>query len=234
MQNNWLASLGAKDRARLDPHLRTQRFERGHVLHEAGEQAEAVWFPLEGAVSLLTSVEDGKSVETGVVGTEGLVGAACGPMNGALMTRAVAQTDGRAACIASEDFSEALAESETMRAALARHTEVLFAQVQQIAACNARHQLGERLARWLLMLDDRVGGGRLNLTQQSIADMLAVRRATVSEVSAELERKGLIRRTRGAIEIVDRKALEASACDCYGQVAKVMEELDIQPQAVAD
>lgn len=234
MQNNWLASLDASDRARLEPHLKTQRFERGHILHEAGEQAEAVWFPLEGAISLLTSVEDDKSVETGVVGTEGLVGAACGPMNGALMTRAVAQTDGQAACIGSNDFSEALAESETMRAALARHTEVLFAQVQQIAACNARHQLGERLARWLLMLDDRVGDGPLNLTQQSIADMLAVRRATVSEVSSELERKGLIRRTRGAIEIVDRKALEAAVCDCYGHVAKVMQELDVQPQATSN
>lgn len=231
MQNNtWLASLGADDLKRLEPHLSVTPFSRGHVLHEAGEQAGAVWFPLEGAVSLLTAVDESRAVETGVVGTEGLVGAACGPMNGALMTRAVAQTDGQAACISSEAFSEALAGSDTMRAALARHTEVLFAQVQQIAACNAQHLLEERLARWLLMLDDRVGGARLNLTQQSIADMLAVRRATVSEVSAELERKGLIRRTRGAIQIVDRAALEEAACDCYGHVAKVMQELDVQPR----
>ena len=229
--NNWLASLEPEDKARLAPHLAVQRFERGHVLHEAGEQAEAVWFPLEGAVSLLTAVDEDRSVETGVVGTEGLVGAACGPMNGALMTRAVAQTDGRAASISASAFSAALAECATMRAALARHTEVLVAQVQQIAACNAQHLLEERLARWLLMLDDRVGGGRLNLTQQSIADMLAVRRATVSEVSAALERKGLIRRSRGAIEITDRQALEAAACDCSGHVARVMAELDVRPQA---
>ena len=164
MQNQWLASLDAQDRARLAPHLRNKNFTRGHVLHEAGETAEAVWFPMQGAISLLTLVDDDKAIETAVVGTEGLVGAACGPMNGTLMTRAVAQTDGRAACIASNRFSDALAESATLREATARHTEALFVQVQQLAACNAQHLLEERLARWILMLDDRVGGGRLNLT----------------------------------------------------------------------
>ena len=85
------------------------------------------------------------------------------------------------------------------------------------------------LARWILMLDDRVGGGRLNLTQQSIADMLAVRRATVSEVSSALERRGLIRRTRGALEVADRAGLEKAACACYGAVRKAMDELDVTP-----
>ena len=229
MQNQWLASLDAEDRARLAPHLRKKNFSRGHVLHEAGEIAEAVWFPMQGAISLLTLVDEDKAIETAVVGTEGLVGAACGPMNGTLMTRAVAQTDGRAVCIASNRFSDALAESETLRAATARHTEALFAQVQQLAACNAQHLLEERLARWILMLDDRVGGGRLNLTQQSIADMLAVRRATVSEVSSALERRGLIRRTRGALEVADRAGLERAACACYGAVRKAMDELDVTP-----
>ena len=233
MENQWLASLGADDRARLEPFLHAQAFERGHVLHEAGEAAEAVWFPMQGAISLLTMVDANKAVETAVVGTEGLIGAACGPMNGSLMTKAVAQTDGQASCISSDRFSQVLSESATLREAIARHTEALFAQVQQVAACNAQHRLEERLARWILTLDDRVGGGRLNLTQQSIADMLAVRRATVSEVSAVLEEKGLIRRTRGALDIVDRPALEAAACSCYQQVRKVMEELDVRPNGSA-
>lgn len=233
MQNQWLASLGGEDRARLAPHLSELRFERGHVLHEAGEAAEAVWFPKEGAISLLTMVDEDKAVETAVVGTEGLIGATCGPMNGALMTRAVAQTDGLAACIPSERFSEALAESASLRAATARHTEALFAQVQQVAACNAQHLLEERLARWILMLDDRVGGGRLNLTQQSIADMLAVRRATVSEVSAALEKRGLIRRRRGAIEVSNRLGLEHAACGCYASIRRAMDELDVTPKGVA-
>ena len=229
MQNQWLASLDAQDRARLAPHLRNKNFTRGHVLHEAGETAEAVWFPMQGAISLLTLVDDDKAIETAVVGTEGLIGAACGPMNGTLMTRAVAQTDGRAACIASNRFSDALAESATLREATARHTEALFVQVQQLAACNAQHLLEERLARWILMLDDRVGGGRLNLTQQSIADMLAVRRATVSEVSSALERRGLIRRTRGALEVTDRAGLEKASCACYAAVRQAMDELDVTP-----
>ena len=229
MQNQWLASLGAEDRARLTPHLSDKTFNRGHVLHEAGEMAEAVWFPMQGAISLLTVLDEDKAVETAVVGTEGLVGAACGPMNGTLMTRAVAQTDGQAACIASARFSEALSESPTLREAIARHTEALFAQVQQVAACNAQHLLEERLARWILMLDDRIGGGRLNLTQQSVADMLGVRRATVSEVSSALEQRGLIRRSRGALEVVDRPGLEAASCSCYASVRKAMDELDVRP-----
>ena len=226
MDNHWLASLGAEDQSRLTPHLHPRDFEQGEVMHEAGEPSEAIWFPTAGAISLLTIVSDQRAVETAVIGAEGLVGATCGPLNGGFMTRAVAQTDGRAACIDAGVFSDALSESETLRAAIARHTEMLFAQVQQIAACNAQHRLEERLARWLLMLQDRVQSPRLHLTQQSVADMLGVRRATVSEVSAALEERGLIRRTRGAVEIIDREALERASCDCYAAIGKVIEQLD--------
>lgn len=225
MQNHWLASLDAEDQARLKPHLQPHAFERGQVVHETGAASEAVWFPTRGAISLLTLVER-RAVETAVIGAEGLVGATCGPLNGGAMTRAVAQTDGLASCIEAGAFSEALAESPRLREAIARHTEMLFAQVQQIAACNAEHRLEERFARWLLMLQDRVESPTLHLTQQSVADMLAVRRATVSEVSALLEERGLIRRKRGAIEIVDRPELERASCDCYRAINQVMEQLE--------
>ena len=231
MHNHWLASLEADDKDRLTPHLQPHAFEQGQVVHEAGEPSESIWFPTQGAISLLTIVSDRRAVETAVIGAEGLVGATCGPLNGGFMTRAVAQTDGWASCIDAEVFSEALHDSPTLREAIARHTEMLFAQVQQIAACNAQHRLEERLARWLLMLQDRVESPCLQLTQQSVADMLGVRRATVSEVSAALEDRGLIRRTRGAIEIVDREGLEHAACDCYGVIGKVIEQLDPEVSA---
>lgn len=229
MENQWLASLDASDRSRLEPHLEPSVFRQGQVLHEAGAASEAVWFPTEGAVSLLTVVGTRRAVETAVIGSEGLVGATCGPLNGGAMTRAVAQTDGEARCIEAGAFSAALAESEGLRAAIARHTEALFAQVQQIAACNAEHLLEERFARWLLMLQDRVQSDRIVLTQQSIADMLAVRRATVSDVAASLEARGLIRRSRGQILILDRSGLEGAACTCYGAINRVMTQLDLAP-----
>lgn len=227
MENRWLASLDAEDRSRLAPHLEERDFSQGQVLQEAGAASDAIWFPTDGAVSLLTVVGKRRAVETAVIGPEGLVGATCGPLNAGAATRAVAQTDGHAAFIAATAFSAALQESETLRGAIARHTEMLLAQVQQIAACNAEHRLEERFARWLLMLQDRVGTTQIGLTQQSVADMLAVRRATVSEVGTSLESRGLIRRGRGRIEILDRDGLEAASCPCYGAINRVLQELDV-------
>lgn len=229
MDNHWLASLNAEDRKRIAPHLHDTGFTRGQTLYDAGEAVGEIWFPSSGVVSLMTVIDGDRLVETAAIGREGLVGVTCGPMNGRAISRAVAQTDGAAACVPIEKFSEVLEGSESARKALARYTEALFAQVQQTAACNARHRLEERLARWLLMFHDRADGDSFELTQAGIADMLGVRRATVSEVSAELERRGLIRRRRGRIEVLDRKGLRAAACDCYDAIRKVMDGLHIEP-----
>ena len=229
MDNHWLASLNAEDQERIAPHLHDTGFNRGQTLYDAGEAVGEIWFPSSGVVSLMTLIDGDRMVETAAIGREGLVGVTCGPMNARAISRAIAQTDGAAVCLPMEKFSEVLEASESARGALARYTEALFAQVQQTAACNARHRLEERLARWLLMFHDRADSDCFELTQAGIADMLGVRRATVSEVSAELERKGLIRRRRGRIEVLDRKALRAAACDCYDTIRQVMDGLDIEP-----
>lgn len=227
MENLWLAALGPSDRERLEPHLEERAFRQGQTLYEAGEAVDAVWFPLNGVVSLMTLLADDRMVETAVIGREGLVGVTCGPLNARASSRAIAQIDGSAACCPAEVFSAALAESDEMRGALSRFTESLLAQVQQNAACNAQHRLDERLARWLLTVHDRADGDRFGLTQADIAGMLGVRRATVSEVGSELEGKGLIRRGRGWVQVLDRPALERASCGCYSMVRNVMNDLGV-------
>ena len=225
MDNLWIASLEAADRNRLEPHLEERAFTQGQMLYDAGEAVDAVWFPLTGVVSLMTVLPEDKMIETAAIGREGLVGVTCGPMNGRASSRAIAQLEGTAACCSADVFSDALSRSESMRLALARFTEGLFAQVQQTAACNAQHRLDERLARWLLTLHDRAESDRFHLTQSDIAGMLGVRRATVSEVGTELEDKGLIKRGRGWVEVIERDALEKASCGCYELMRGVMKDL---------
>ncbi|CAN5326564.1 Crp/Fnr family transcriptional regulator [soil metagenome] len=233
MDNLWITALTPADRKRIEPHLVEHRFEQGQMLYDAGEAVEDVWFPLSGVVSLMTLLPDDKMVETAAIGREGLVGVTCGPMNARASSRAISQSDGVAALLPGAVFSDALSKSETMRTALARFTESLFAQVQQTAACNAQHRLDERLARWLLTIHDRSDGERFELTQSDIAGMLGVRRATVSEVGAQLEGRGLIRRGRGWVEVLNRPALEHASCGCYGMMRTVMKDLGVaRPRAI--
>ncbi|MFC7377665.1 Crp/Fnr family transcriptional regulator [Brevundimonas sp. GCM10030266] len=227
MDNLWISALPAADRKRIEPHLNERPFAQGQMLYDAGEALDEVWFPLNGVVSLMTVLADDHMVETAAIGREGLVGVTCGPLNARASSRAIAQIEGSAACCPADVFSDALASSPEMRSALSRFTESLFAQVQQVAACNAQHRLDERLARWLLTLHDRADGSRIELTQSDIAGMLGVRRATVSEVGSEIEDKGLIRRGRGWVEVLDRPGLEKASCGCYGMISNVMKDLGV-------
>jgi len=234
MDNMWIAALDPADRKRIEPYLNERPLTQGQMLYDAGEAVEEVWFPMSGVVSLMTLLDDGRMIETAAIGREGLVGVTCGPLNGRAASRAIAQVEGVSACCPADVFADALQHSEAMRTALANFTESLFAQVQQVAACNAQHRLDERLARWLLTIHDRADEDRIRLTQADIAGMLGVRRATVSEVGAILEQKGMIRRGRGWIEITDRRALEGASCGCYAAMRGLMKDLGLpRPRAGA-
>lgn len=221
-RNLWLSGLDSTDLALLQPHLKPLSAERGVILYDAGQDVEAVYFPTRGVISLLTVLQDGEAIETAAVGTEGLVGAACGPLSSPSPARAVVQSPGALVWMDANRFSDALKRSPSLRGALGRFTEALFAQVQQSVACNARHRLEERMARWLATFHDRTEGDELPITQQELSEFLGVRRATVSEVGAALEARGLIRRGRGRVVVLDRPGLESAACECYAAVRDAM------------
>lgn len=227
MQNLWLAQVPPADRARVERVTEVRPFAKGEILYETGEAPEAVWFPTQGVIGLATVIDPERSVDSALIGPEGLVGVTCGPMNARAVSRAVARSEGSALCVPADRFARLLEASASLREALSRFTEALFAQVQQTAACNAQHALEARFARRLLELQDRLDGERLEITQFDVAAMLGVRRATVSEVGALVEGRGLIRRGRGWMRIVDRHGLEARACGCYGALRRVGEDLGV-------
>jgi CRP-like cAMP-binding protein len=189
-----------------------------------------VYFPVSGVVSLISVMEGGEVVETAMVGREGAIGAfgGLGPWNA--FTLGVAQLPGVAAVIPVDHFQAAVGQSAHIRNLILRYKEALLAQVQQTAACNALHNLEERLARWLLQALDRTDNSNLPLTQEFISQMLAVGRTTVTVVAGKLQQAGLIRYHRGRIEIVDRLKLEEAACECYRTIRRRTDAVFRPPQ----
>jgi CRP-like cAMP-binding protein len=180
---------------------------------------EHVYFPESGLVSLLATMKDGRSVESAMVGPMGGVGLAAG--FGILHTtsRAVVQAPGSAFSIPAKQFLKIARESATLPAEIAAHQEILLGQVQQTAACNALHTAEQRLASWLLQAQDHSAGAAiLPFTQEFLANMLGVRRTTVTETAKISQAKGMIEYARGRITIVSRSLLEKYACECYGVI----------------
>jgi CRP-like cAMP-binding protein len=196
--------------------------ELGSLLQEAGEPVEFVYFPHEGMISLLAVMSDGQGIETATVGSEGVVGAMSAFDGRRGFTRAVVQAPVVASRISALQFHTALQKSEALRTLIASYNEVLLAQVQQTAACNALHPMECRLARWLLQTRDWVDSDVLPLTQEFLSQMLGVRRTTVTLVAKQLEKAGVIQTRRGRIVVMDRKGLEDVACECYAIVRNHM------------
>jgi CRP-like cAMP-binding protein len=193
------------------------------VLFEPGEVIDAVYFPTDGVVSLVTPVHSGAFVEVATIGNEGVVGVPLvQPLTG-FAVRAITQVAGHGLRLEASVFAEMVAHSRPLKTLIDRYTQALFGQIAQAAACNRLHSSEERLARWLLMSQDRVESGQFLITQELLAQMLGARRSTVSVSAGILQRAGLIRYTRGHVTIVDRRGLEAVACECY---AVIKEELD--------
>jgi len=215
-RNFLLAALPPEERVWLERQAEAVPLERGEILHEQGDELGAAYFPFDGMISLVTVLnKSGKVVETAIIGREGALGAtACfGPQQA--FRRAMVQVAGSAARIPAARLREATERSAALRTVLGRYNEVLLAQAQQIAACNAFHEAEERLARWLLQTHDRVDSDTVPLTQELLAQMLGVRRTTVTLIALTLQERGLLRYRRGRIEIVNRAGLEGLACECY-------------------
>jgi CRP-like cAMP-binding protein len=181
-------------------------------------------------ISLLSVMQDGKAVETAVVGREGVLGAQCSFGISFPYARAVVQIPGRAARIAAPQLQKAVRESERMGDLFIRYRELRLAQTQQSAACNALHGAGSRLSRWLLQTSDVIGADVVPLTQEFLSQMLGVRRTTVTAIARTLQEAGMIHYTRGRIEISDREKLESYACECYDVLRRQPAQILFRPK----
>jgi len=227
-RNRLLAALPGDVVALMEPDLRQVSLPHGVVCYEAGSPIDQVYFPLSGMISLLVSTSDGEVVETSSVGHEGAVGLQCGFGPRASLTRAVVQIAGKFSVISASRFELATIHSAALGELIFNYIETLWAEAQQNAACNAIHDGSSRLCRWLLQCADRVGSEHLLLTQEFLAEMLGVRRTTVTLLAQELQKRGILRYSRGRITILNRAALEARACDCY-EVIKKLSTVAVRP-----
>jgi CRP-like cAMP-binding protein len=216
--NRLLASLPEDALLLLEPDLRQLTLPQGVVCYSAGDPIDQVYFPQTGMISQLVTTGDGDMVETSSTGRDGAVGVQCGFGPRLSFTRTVVQIPGRFSVIAAARFEHAVSRSAALRDLVLRYTEMLWAEAQQNAACNAIHDGYSRLCRWLLQCADRTGSDQLLLTQEFLAEMLGVRRTTVTLLAQELQKRGILRYSRGRITILDRPALESCACECYGAV----------------
>jgi CRP-like cAMP-binding protein len=218
-QNKILAALPSKEYNRLLPHLTPVSLSSGETLYETEDRIKHVYFINGAIVSLVTHMEEGASVEVGLVGNEGMVGLSIVMGDDVSQNHAVVQIPDGAMRMKTGKLREELKRGGQLQSLLLRYSLVLLKQVSQTAACNRNHNLGERLARWLLLCHDRVGEDEIRLTQEFLAQMLGTRRSRVSEAAIILQAAGLIRYSRGIITILDREGLEQFVCECY-QVVK--------------
>jgi CRP-like cAMP-binding protein len=225
LRNRLLASLPAEDYGLIVPHLQQIDLERGRLLYDPGDEIETVYFPQDGVISLMTLMENGAAIESATIGREGALGlmAAVAPRQS--LSRAIVQTPAQAAKISAPLLHEAWKRSDAIRQLIDRHNEALFGHAIQSVACNALHAVEARFCRWLLTCHDRISSDTVALTQEFLADMLGVQRTTVTAVARSLQEKGVIRYRRGIVDIIDRGALEALACECYGAINRTYERL---------
>jgi CRP-like cAMP-binding protein len=215
LDNKLLASLPHDHFDRLLPHLSAVSLQQGIVLFEAGDEVDQIYFPHYGMLSLLAVLRDGKAIETATVGREGVVGAMAGLGLYKSLVRVVVQMPLACSKIAATHFRTATAASDPIRNLCIRYNEVLLSQARVTAACNALHPIEARFCRWLLQSADRSASDTVALTQEFLAEMLGVRRTSVTEVASKVQNAGVITYSRGVIKILDRPALMRMSCECY-------------------
>ncbi|HXN73537.1 MAG TPA: Crp/Fnr family transcriptional regulator [Candidatus Acidoferrales bacterium] len=219
-QNKILLSLPGKEFSSVFPALELQELPTHVILNEMSEPIEFAYFIESGLASVLNVMQDGKSVEVGLTGSEGFVGIPLLVGFNSSPSRVVMQIEGSAFKISAKNLAAVLSTCPKLERSLLRFSQELAVQAAQVAACNRLHEVDERLARWLLMSQDRVGGDIIRLTQEFLAHMLGTRRASVTVAAGMLQKAGLIKYSRGEVIIVNRKELEDASCECYGAIKR--------------
>ncbi|NQW94433.1 MAG: Crp/Fnr family transcriptional regulator [Polaromonas sp.] len=224
-QNRLLAALAGVEWQRWQPLLEHVEMPLGHVLYESGKTLSHVYFPTTSIVSLLYVMENGASAEIAIVGNEGLVGISLFMGGGTTPSRAVVQSAGQGFRLKANAMKQEFDRGGQVLHLLLRYTQALITQMSQTAVCNRHHALDQQLCRWLLLSLDRLEGSELVMTQELIANMLGVRRESVTESATKLQNAGLITYSRGRIHVLDRPGLEIRSCECYGVVKKEYDRL---------
>ena len=216
--NHFLASLSNNDRGLVSPHLKPLDLPLHTVFFKAEGTIERVYFPHSGIVSLVVGLSSGQFVEAGVLGCNGVIGAGAALDGQIAFNTAISQAAGAGSVMDAAVLKRLARENESIRIALVRQEHVLAAQTQQVAACNALHELEERMSRWLLQSRDLLDSDTLPLTQEFLAQMLGVQRSSVTLVAGRLQEAGLINYRRGRIHVLDVEGLQDSCCECYGAI----------------
>jgi CRP-like cAMP-binding protein len=222
-QNSILAGVPKQERARLLARSQYVHLPARTILGEMARPIEFGYFLTSGVVSIIRLMSDGKSVEVGLTGREGFVGLPLIVGYTTSPTRAIVQIEAAAYKLAAQDLKKVLGDSPRLKESLHRYSQELSVQAIQIAACNRLHEVDERLARWLLMSQDRVGKSTFTLTQEFISHMLGTRRASVTVAAGILQKAGLITYSRGQVSIENRAGLESAACECYQGINQQIE-----------
>jgi CRP-like cAMP-binding protein len=228
--NLLLASLTPGDAAAIVPHLKSVHLEHQIVLSEMGDEVRLVHFPTSAIISLVVGLSTGEMVEAAMVGRDGVVGASAALDGRISLNRAIAQISGDSLTCDVDVLRGAALQSNTLLAKLIRHEQTVFAQAQQSPACMATHDVEARLCRWLLRARDLSGSDTLAFTQEFLAEMLGVQRTSVTTVAHTLQRAGMIKYSRGIIQINDLEGLRQAACECYEAINAHYRELLGEPR----
>jgi CRP-like cAMP-binding protein len=224
-ENQLLSLLPQADRKRILARCEQISLEIRTVLYEANGPMPYVYFPLSGMVSLVLNTQDGQTIEVGTIGNEGMLGTPLVLGGDKSPVEVLIQVSATLLRMTAKDFLRELKRSGALRATGQRFAQALITQISQSVACNRVHPVEERICRWLLMTHDRVGLDDMVLTQQFVSQMLGVRRPSVTVVAGALQKAGLIKYSRGKMTILNRKGLEAGACECYQIVRRESERL---------
>jgi CRP-like cAMP-binding protein len=211
-----LAALPPSEFARIQAQLERVYLEKGKLVYLTGDRIRYVYFPVEGLLSLTSATETGSTVEVAMVGNEGAVGIPVILKKGMMSYEVSVQIPVDAFRIKAEVVQEEFDRGEQLQAHMLAYTHLLMAQIAQLSICNRFHTIEQALSRWLLMAQDHVNTKSLNLTQENISNAIGVPRTAITTAAGNLQRAGIIRYSRGNIEILDRAALQANSCECYG------------------
>lgn len=224
-KNRLLAALPVEAYQRLVPHLEFVSLAVEQIIYEPGEPFSHVYFPHKALVSLVSMMEDGTTVEVGLVGQEGMVGIPALLGGGTTTNKAFVQVPDSGMRIKADVLKSEFDRGGMLQSLLLRYMQALFTQVSQVAACNRLHSLEERFARWLLSVQYCVQSDEFPLTQEFISHMLGVRRSGVTVAASTLSQAGMIRYSRGKITILNQEDLEATSCECYKLISNEFSRL---------